>query len=124
VVYTSREVGAENVFVRPIAGGPSRWQISRTGGGNPAWGRDLRVGELFYTWRDSLYRVPVQAGTTFDPGQARGVLGLARVERFGYNVLPRGEGFLMIGSEGGRGGVVEVIINYLQEVRALAAGSR
>jgi hypothetical protein len=68
--------------------------------------------------------VPVQAGTTFDAGQARGVLGLARVERSGYNVLPRGEGFLMIGSEGGRGGVVEVIINYLQEVRALAAGSR
>jgi eukaryotic-like serine/threonine-protein kinase len=124
VAYTSREIGAENVFVRPIAGGPSRWQISRTGGDSPAWGRDLPGAELFYTSRDSLYRVPVQAGTTFEAGPAGNVLGLGRVERFGYNVLPRGEGFLMIGSEGGRSGVVEVIINYLQEVRALAAGRR
>ena len=122
VAYASRETGAREVFVRPVAGGSSRWQISRGGGADPAWGRSLPVAELYYTSRDSLYRADVRTGASFEVGAAKGLFRLRVMERAGFDVLPRG--LVMIGPEGGRTGEVEVVLNYLEEVRALAGGTR
>ena len=67
-------------------------------------------------------RRPPGLGSQFEVGAAKGLFRLRVMERAGFDVLPRG--LVMIGPEGGRTGEVEVVLNYLEEVRALAGGTR
>jgi eukaryotic-like serine/threonine-protein kinase len=46
IAYTSDETGAHEVYLRRLADGAGKWQISTHGGGQPAWRRDGK--ELFY----------------------------------------------------------------------------
>lgn len=67
IAYQSNESGKDQVYVRSLAEGKGRWQVSIDGGQFPQWSRDGR--EIFYWSGADFYRVPVSAGATFSPGQ-------------------------------------------------------
>ena len=46
IAYQSYESGRNEVFVRPFPGPGGKWQISTTGGSQPAWSQKRH--ELFY----------------------------------------------------------------------------
>jgi len=99
IAYESNESGKDQIYVRSLAEGGGRWQVSIEGGQYPAWSRDGR--EIFY-WNDNdFFRVPVAVAPTFSPGQPeklfsnRGTYWLPD----SYDVTPDGN-FLMISLAG------------------------
>jgi hypothetical protein len=67
LVYTSRETGQHEVYVRDFPEGQHKWQVSSHGGLQPQWRRDGR--ELIYIKLDgTLMSVPVNPGPNFEFG--------------------------------------------------------
>jgi eukaryotic-like serine/threonine-protein kinase len=60
IAYTSNESGTNEVFVEPFEGGGRRWQISVSGGIEPAWSRD--ASRLFYRHGQGLFSIAVDGG--------------------------------------------------------------
>jgi hypothetical protein len=120
LAYTAVAFGRREVFVRPIAGGPSRWQVSRNGGVNPAWSRSGR--ELFFLTDDSLHSARVGTNATFS---VTDVQSLFRVPPFslrgGFDVLPGDSLFVLSATELGGGDRIEVHVNFDDGLRALAS---
>jgi len=63
VAYTSNESGRIEVFVRTLAGGGGKWQVSTTGGTQPVWSRDGKT--LFYRTDTHIVAASVAASETF-----------------------------------------------------------
>ncbi len=99
IAYTSDELGAEEVFVRPfpnVEGG--KWQVSRNGGSGSVWRFDGR--ELFYRIGGTVMAVSIDAESTFSQGTPRALFTGNYVYDGGtspsYAVSADGERFLMI----------------------------
>jgi serine/threonine-protein kinase len=100
IAYTSDESGTQEIYVRPFpntTGG--RWQVSIGGGSQAAWSRDGRA--LYYFdrgWR--MTAAQIRAGSGFEVGERRTLFNATEYvsDRFHrvYDVLPGGEGFLLI----------------------------
>ena len=67
LAYVSDESGTDEVYVQPFPGPGGKWQISISGGQQPAWSRNGR--ELFYLAPpNKLMAVEVQGGEAFEVG--------------------------------------------------------
>ena len=76
VAYTSKQSGRSEVYVQSFPPSGGEWQISTTGGVEPAWREDGK--ELFFTNGDTFYAMPVRTdGAKFEPGAVQ--IGRAHV---------------------------------------------
>lgn len=101
LAYVSDESGRAEVYVQtfPVSGG--KWQISSSGGDQPAWRRDGK--ELFYLAADKkIMAVGVKAGSTFESEAPRPLIQ-TRVrdntltgDRNSYAVTSDGQRFLVV----------------------------
>lgn len=120
LAYTAIDLGRREVFVRALDGGSRRWQVSRSGGNNPAWSRSGR--ELFFYQGDSVRVAAVQSGPDFQAGEPRALFRIAFLPDFsGLDVLP-GDSLLVVSSNArGERDRVFVVVNFLEELRGLSA---
>ena len=98
VAYQSNESGRVEIYVRsfPVASG--KWQVSSSGGSDPAWSADGK--RIFYRAADQkLMAVEVEAGETFKGGIPQALFP-ARVQpgisRNKYVVSGNGQRFLLV----------------------------
>jgi eukaryotic-like serine/threonine-protein kinase len=98
IAYTGEYESGPQVYVQPYPSLAGRWQISRSGGGAPRWSRDGK--ELFFSWNDEIFAVPIREEPTFSSGEPR---SLFKVERpvasewnQMYDVSPDGKRFVLL----------------------------
>jgi hypothetical protein len=125
LAYVSNESGRNEVYVQPYPGPGGKWLISTDGGTEPAWSHDGK--ELFYRRDGQMFAVAVQTTPAFSAGRPRllfdGPFETTDASR-NYDILPDGR-FLMV-----RGALVDppqrlyVALNWLEQLRARAAGGR
>jgi serine/threonine-protein kinase len=96
LAYESDASGRPEVYVRPIADAPERWQVSPRGGDEPRWDRSGKA--LYYRNADTLFRVEVQDTPTFVPGARRTLFTGSFVTdlRANYDVSPDGRRFVLL----------------------------
>ena len=98
LAYTGEYEGRSHVYVQPYPSLAGRFQISRVGGLAPRWSRDGK--ELFFTWNDEVFAVPIRLSPTFAPGEPRPVFKIDRPPRseWGdiYDVSPDGKRFIFL----------------------------
>jgi eukaryotic-like serine/threonine-protein kinase len=123
LAYVSNESGRDEIYVRLFPGAEGRWPISTDGGYQPVWARNGR--ELFYLSGGRMMAVSVTSDGTFT---ARKPMGLFEAKGLldmpSYDVTPDGE-FLMIESgesDSSPPTRINVVLNWLQEVRQRVAG--
>ena len=119
LAYMSNESGRDEVYVRQLAAGSGRVQVSAGGGGEPLWAPDGR--RLFYRAADKL----MEATLTSAPGLA--VTG-RRIVFDGpyatdmwhpnYDVAPDGQSFVMVRPVGESRRLV-LVLNWTRELQAL-----
>ena len=123
VAYSATELGRREVFVRPIDGSGSRWQISRNGGDRPAWSRSGR--ELFFYSDDSIRVAALGRGPGFQASEPRPLIRLVNDPGFaGFDVLPGDSLFVLYANSSGSRVRIIVIANFLSELRALTGSPR
>jgi hypothetical protein len=123
LAYTAIAFGRREVFVRSMAGGPSRWQVSRNGGLSPIWSRSGR--ELFFLTDDSLYTARISTDPTFAVDNVRSLFRVPPFSlRSGIDVLPGDSQFVMIATELDARDRIAVTVNFDESVRALTAPRR
>jgi len=67
VAYTSNQSGRSEVYVQSFPPTEGKWQISNSGGTEPAWREDGK--ELFFNSGDGLYSMQVKTDSAvFEPG--------------------------------------------------------
>jgi serine/threonine-protein kinase len=128
VAYVSVESGREEVWVRPFPdAGRARWQISTSGGSEPAWSHSGR--ELFFVAAsDSMVAVQVSTGADADfrTGQRNTLFSRAALQiRHGafhrsYAVAPDDHRFVMlqaVGTGDEAGDYLTIVLNWLAEAR-------
>ncbi len=123
VVYATTESGVSEIFVRDLAQGGGRWQVSTRGGEEPRWSADGR--ELFYRFDTRLFSVRVEPGPQFRVGAPRvavdGIYNLRSDTSMSYDVDPKGARFLMIRPATSEASAdittVRVVLNWLDELR-------
>jgi Tol biopolymer transport system component len=101
VAYASDESGRAEVYVQPFPGPGQRWQISTTGGDQPAWRSDGK--EFFYIAPDrKLMAVSIKAGTGIEAGVPQALFEApvrttsVTGSRNQYIATPDGQRFLVI----------------------------
>jgi hypothetical protein len=123
VAYSAVELGRREVFVRPLDGSASRWQISRNGGDRPAWSRSGR--ELFFFSGDSIRVAALGRGPGFQASEPRPLFQLENFPGFsGFDVLPGDSLFVLYANSSGSRERIMVIANFLSELRALTGSPR
>jgi serine/threonine-protein kinase len=123
VAYSAMELGRPEVFVRPLDGSASRWQISRNGGDRPAWGRSGR--ELFFISEDSIRVAALGRGAGFQASEPRPLFQLESDPGFsGLDVLPGDSLLLLFSNRSGARERIMVIANFLSELRTLTGSPR
>ena len=119
LAYVSNESGREEVYVQPFPGPGGKWQISTSGGAQPAWSSNGR--ELFYLAPPSkLMAVEVRVGEAFEAGIPR---LLFETRLMGgpfrrYDVSSDGQRFLVnrpIGAE--THSPITLVVNWTAEVK-------
>lgn len=126
LAYVVRESGRTEIFVRPFPTGSGKWQISTTGGGEPAWSSDGR--ELFFRNRGALYRVVVTTRPGFAAGSPERIAtGLRAGDNLrSYSPAPDGQRFAAlpgweITQESAH---INLALHWDREVRRLLSGKR
>ena len=76
VAYGAQYEAGQQVYVQGFPGLAGRWQVSENGGLRPRWARDGR--EIYYSYNNEIYSVPIRPGVLFAPGEPR---KLFRIER-------------------------------------------
>jgi Tol biopolymer transport system component len=114
IAYQSNESGRAEIYAASFTGPAGKWQISTSGGTDPAWSHDS--GELFFISSDQHFmEVPIQAGATFTPGTPRmlfRVLPETGVRRNVYDVSPDGKRFLFLLPVGDTNTPMTVAVNW------------
>jgi Tol biopolymer transport system component len=127
IAYQSNLSGQFEIYVQRYPELGNRQRISRAGGRLPLWSRDGR--ELFFSEGRQMFVVPVQAGTTLVPGEARVLFegaisrGSVSVNARPYDLTPDGR-FMMIrptATEGAERPTSSLIIvqNWFEELKRL-----
>jgi Tol biopolymer transport system component len=126
LAYASNESGRYEVYVRSMAGSPSRAQISTAGATEPLWSPTGR--ELFYRADGKV----VAARITWEGGGAQverqvlfdDVYGTSGNAHATYAVMPDGEHFVFTQSTGDEPKVI-LTLNWFEDVRRrMAAATR
>ena len=122
LAYTSNETGRAEVFVRELAQGGAKRQISSTGGSEPRWRSDGR--EMYYLGADGwLIAVELSPGPELAIGPARrlfqtGLMDLVSAKR-GYTVADNGQRFLINVSDADERGLpITVVVGWQRLVQA------
>ena len=118
MAYQSNESGQNQIYVQAIPASGPKYQISTSGGTQPAWRRDGK--ELFYLSTDlKLMAVPIKLGTTVEPGTPQELFATAAaafgIGPIGYAPSPDGERFLVnvpAGGEGATTAPITVVLNW------------
>jgi eukaryotic-like serine/threonine-protein kinase len=122
VAYIMQEAGSPEVMVQPFPPTGTRWQVSSTGGRQPAWSPD--GGTLYYLSPDNkLMAVEVRTKSgSFAAGASRTVMetrvaGLERSSQgTSFQVAPDGQRFLII--DGGDAAVpVTLLLNWTSALK-------
>jgi Tol biopolymer transport system component len=110
LAYVSDESGRDEVYVRSFPSGASRWQVSPSGGSEPAWSRDGRG--LFYRTGRRVYGARVTTGPFAVTSRNLLFEGpfMANPFRTNYDVHPDGRRFVFIASGQARVEVVVLLI--------------
>ena len=90
LTYWSSESGRSEVFVRPVASGDRKWQVSVNGGFGAGFSRSGK--ELFYGTGAAIMAVPVETGDEFSAGTPK--LLFDKVEIIPMDIHPDGTRFL------------------------------
>ena len=129
IAYGSSESGTLEIYVRPAPEGRGKWQISRGGGGYPAWSRDGRA--IYYrSLEGAVVSVDVEtAGGEFRAGRIETLFNGPFPTFFDgsnrYTVSPDGR-FIMVKQAGGTDETHEhaqIVLHWLDELRRTSAGS-
>ena len=108
--------------MRPLDGGPSRWQVSRNGGNNPVWGRSGR--ELFFYISDSIRVAGLGSGPGFQAGEPGALFRVDYLPDFsGFDVLPGDSLFVLFSTSASERERIFVVANFLEELRAVNTSS-
>jgi Tol biopolymer transport system component len=124
LAYKSNESGRYEVYVRAFPGAGDKWQISNEGGDWPVWARSGRL--LFYRWKDQVWIVDVQTGTTFSAGKPRLLLERPGYDMF-FDVSPDSQRLLMVKLEERKPQPFTDMIliqNWFEELKRLAPTGR
>ncbi len=121
LAYQSDASGRAEIYVQPFPGPGTRHLVSTNGGKEPVWSRDGR--ELFYRQNTAVMAVSVEGGDfragapklLFDGPYLADTTGHAS-----YDVSPDGQKFLMIRNEEGGLTELRVVLNFAEELKALA----
>ena len=112
MAYQSNESGQDQIYVQAIPASGAKYQISTTGGTEPAWRRDGK--ELFYFSTDQkLMAVPIKLGTSVEPGRPQELFANAGLT--GYAPSPDGQRFLVnvpAAGEGATAPPITVVLNW------------
>jgi serine/threonine-protein kinase len=120
LAYQSTESGRQGIHIRPFPSLDANWVISTDGGEEPAWSPDGRT--LYYRQRDAVIAVGLTfRGATLDRAPARELFkGTYLRDHYGdvsWDVASDGR-FLMLRPVRGSRLQVEVMLNWIEEVRA------
>lgn len=120
VAYASNESGRSEVYVQTFPDPTDRWQVSTSGGSEPAWRGDGR--ELFFRSQGKLMSASVRAsGDTFEAGVPQALFEVPRFFESGRNsyvVSPDGQRFLAITSlEDQEAQPITVVLNWASALR-------
>lgn len=113
LAYTSNETGASEVYVMGLGGTGGRSQVSTGGGADAVWARDGRT--IFYRAPRSLVAVPITLGRSLRFGQS--TVLFVDSTTVAYDVLPNGEGFVVVRRELRQDAGIIVVHNWLAELR-------
>ncbi len=128
LAYTSVETGKEEVYVRPFPKVDStRFMVSVGGGSEPVWSRDGT--ELFFRGsRGEMFAAPVNSGKVFthdSPVRLFEGTGLATQPYYrSYDVAPDGKRFLMVWSGGEDTPRLELILNWLTNLKKIKGAAK
>jgi serine/threonine-protein kinase len=118
LAYSAVELGRREVFVRPLDGSASRWQVSRNGGNNPVWARSGR--ELFFYINDTIRVAGLGPGPGFQSGEPRPLFRVDFLPDYsGFDVLPGDSLFVLHATSATERERITVTVNFLQELRSL-----
>jgi Tol biopolymer transport system component len=118
VAYSAVELGRREVFVRPLDGSASRWQVSRNGGNNPVWARSGR--ELFFYINDTIRVAGLGPGPGFQAGEPRPLFRMDFLPDYsGFDVLPGDSLFVLHATSAAERERITVTVNFLRELRSL-----
>jgi serine/threonine-protein kinase len=122
LAYVSNESGQFDVYVQPLFGSSTKWQISVNGGYSPRWSRGGR--EIVYRNGDKMMAVEVSTEPTFKAGRPH-LLFEGKYSNPGvfgdfYDVTPDGERFVMIKpGELNRLTRMSAVLNWFEELKRL-----
>lgn len=131
LVYTSNELGRDEVYVQPFPTTGGKWMISNGGGVYPLWARNGR--EIFYRIEDKMMSVPVETQPAFKAGTPRMLFQGGGYLFFGnylttgnYDVTADGQHFLMIKEKDAPASSKEVsiVLHWTDELKRIAPTSR
>ena len=120
VAYQSNETTRYEIYVRDVAAGGGRWQISTSGGEEPRWAADGR--ELFFRNDTRMMSARISAGPSFQNDTPQvlfdGVYNLRSDSGVSYDVDPQGR-FLMIrpAADDATPSAVRMILNWVGPTR-------
>ena len=122
LAYVSNETGRREVYVQSFPDGGSKRQISTDGGSEPVWSADGR--QIFYRNGDTMMVVDIEN----DPVSVASRPRVLFEQRFAtlpffvgtrnYDVTADGERFLMIKDEAQSSGVINIVLNWFEELKA------
>jgi dipeptidyl aminopeptidase/acylaminoacyl peptidase len=127
VAYISNETGRSEVYVQPYPSMDTRLQVSTGGGAEPVWSRAGK--ELFFRQGRKMLAVPIRTSPALATDRPQVLFEGNYLDGPGvanYDVTADGQRFLMVrGRTSGRGGEVDVVLNWFEELRAAgSAGKR
>ena len=118
LAYASVESGQSEIYVRPFPNvKDGSWKVSTNGGRDPHWSHN--GDELFYTYDDSMFAVPVEAGSAFAFRAPKVLFSGDYVWSEGrhcFDVAPDGR-FLMMKDVPGAV-TIQVVFDWLDELKA------
>ncbi|GMR23765.1 MAG: hypothetical protein BMS9Abin37_2229 [Acidobacteriota bacterium] len=123
IAYTSDERGRNDIYLRRAAGTGEKVLVSP--GNAPVWSPDGR--ELFFVNEGGLRVVDVSTEGAMRVGPSRLVFDVSQYyissrPMPNYDITPDGKRFFVLRGDGSyRGGVIEVVVNWRQELKQLHA---
>ncbi|MCG3118978.1 MAG: Serine/threonine-protein kinase PknD [bacterium] len=120
LVYQSDESGRNEVYVQPLSGSSTKWQISAEGGDSPHWSRAGR--EIVYCNDTKMMAVEVSTAPTFKAGRSQLLFEEKHLPKGGtswlWDITPDGERFVIIKpGERQRLTRINVVLNWFEELK-------
>jgi Tol biopolymer transport system component len=127
IAFQSNESGRFEVYVRASSGSGRRYQISEDGGSEPMWDADGQT--LYYRNADRMMAVAVDTSGEFSAGEPallfEGEFGVPDPSIMAsYDVAADGERFLMLKDPEEKLDRIDVVLNWVEEVRRLVPSDR